>query len=203
VALLPSEVERLKYELGYNALTIGAMPYMGYVSLFDQVVIPYLQAGALTDSTTAVTASTTGPVPVPITLTDPTGFDRLARVVIDVDSRQEFATVQSIAGSVITVQLFRAHSGSYPITVEGGETMVRQALLRCINVAIRIDKALAAAGIKKAEEVEWYQSLGGGSAVLDSLNLEQRRRRDELASLIGMQNLWTVRSGRGGSVALY
>lgn len=203
MALLASEVERLKFELGYNALGIGAMPYVSYVALFDQIVLPYLDAGARTTSATAVTASSTGPVPVALTLNDPTGFAALARVVIDVDTRQEFATIQSLAGSAMTVQLYRAHSGTYPVTVEGGETMVRQALRRCINVSDRIDKALSAAGLKRAEEVEWYQSIGGGSAVLDSLRVEQRRMRDELGSLVGVQNLWSLRAGQGQSATLY
>ena len=203
MALSQSELERVKYELGYNVLEIGALPYVGYVALFDSVLLPYLNAGATTTCSTSVVTSTTGPTPVQLTLGSATGFSVFSRAVVDVDARQEIATISNVSGNIITVQLVLAHSGTYPVTVEGGETMIRLALKRCVAVADKLLTALSMAGLKRAEEVEWYQSGVQGAGVLDSLRAEQMRLRDELASLVGIQNLWRVRAGQGQRAALY
>ena len=119
MALLDSEIARIKAELGYNLLTTGALPYIGITQVFEQVIQDNVLAGASTTSTTAVSAQST-PTPVGITLASATGFAAGVRVVLDVDDRQETATVQSMSGSVITVQLTGVHSGTYPVTVDGG-----------------------------------------------------------------------------------
>lgn len=203
MALSTSELERVKYELGYNALEIGALPYVGYVALFDSVLLPFLNAGATTTSATAVVASTSGPTPVALTVGSAIGFTVYSRAVVDVDARQETATISDVTGNVVTLQLSFAHSGTYPVTVEGGETMIRLALKRCVAVADRLLSALSAAGLKRAEEVEWYPSGVQSKGALETLRAEQMRLRDELASLIGIQNLWRLRAGRGQRAALY
>ena len=57
MALLTSELMRIRAELGYNALGVGAEPYVGITAVFDQIVKVYLNAGATTTSATAVTAA--------------------------------------------------------------------------------------------------------------------------------------------------
>jgi hypothetical protein len=47
MSLLDSEVERIKAELGYNVLTIGALPYVGFSQLFANVLQPYTSAGGI------------------------------------------------------------------------------------------------------------------------------------------------------------
>ncbi len=69
MALTTAEVRRVKYELGYNTLAVGAEPYFSYVSVFDQVIQPYLTAGTATTSDTEVDAVSAGDPPSPVTLT--------------------------------------------------------------------------------------------------------------------------------------
>lgn len=201
MALLTSEVNRIRAELGYNVLSVGAEPYVAHLAFFDQVMQPYLTGGAATTSSTAVTAAA-APAPVPLTLASATGFSAGDSVVVDVDARQEVATVQSIAGATITLLLRLAHSGTYPVTVEGPETLVREYLgkLRRLSAPGGTIEALAdTAGVKKVDEIEFF---GGerGSAAMRDIDRLQRKYRNELAALIGIPNL---RDGGGGQLALY
>ena len=68
MALLDSEIARCKYELGYNVLTISAEPYIGVARVFELVIQPNLLAGAITTSSTAVTAVAAGALANPVTL---------------------------------------------------------------------------------------------------------------------------------------
>lgn len=199
MALLDSEVQRIKYELGFPVMSIGAEPRIDHVALFDQVIKPYIEAGAATTAATAVTAATT-PTPVALTLTSATGFTVGAVVIVDVDSRQERATIQTLSGTSMTVQLSNAHSGTYPVTVEGGESMVRDLLGRLRSIDDSIAEARSSAGLKSVGRgaVEWYEA----GSVLTSLKRIQMDHRDELASMLGVPNLWRRRSG-GSRSALY
>lgn len=203
MSLLPSEVRRIRFELGYNVLSVGAEPYVGVTQLFEQVIQPYLTAGASTTSSTAVVASSSA-APVAITLASATGFNVFDRVVVDVDGRQEFATVSAVSGATITVQLSLAHSGTYPVTVEGGESIVREILRECIRLGGGgglISSAASKAGLKKVDEIEFF---GDSSNV--TITAQQRRElarwRDDLASALGVENL-RASSGGGGSIGLY
>lgn len=196
MALLDSEVTRLRYELGYPLLTTGAEPWIGIASAFDNVIQPYLRSGASTTCATAVTAATT-PTPVSLTLTSATGFAAGARVVIDVDDRQEIVTVQSLAAPVIVVALTNAHSGTYSCTVEGGETIVRDILRRLRTVGNGIDSAASKAGIKRVDEIEFYGDARS-DAVFSSLLRQREDCRDELSSAVGLARLNRQGGRRGG-----
>jgi hypothetical protein len=202
MALLTSEVRRIRAELGYNVLSAGAEPYIGVNAMFEQVIQTYMQAGASTTSATAVTAAT-APTPVTLTLTSPTGFSQYDRIVVDVDDRQEIATASAVSGSTIVVQLSKAHTGTYPVSVEGGESIVRS-ILRKIDALDKpgglIEKSASTAGIKKADEVEFFGSAGEASRI-DAATKLRDRYRDELASVLGVANLWRRRSS--GAVELY
>lgn len=209
MALLLSEVRRLKYELGYNVLSVGAEPYIGVAAVFENVIQPYLTAGALTTSATAVTAATT-PTPVALTLASAVGFAAYDVVVVDVDGRQERATVQDLAGAVVTLQLSKAHSGTYPVTVEGGESIVRGILQKLQFIdgmssggeAGALGGSIETSGIKKVDEIEFF---GGAIAGVDRFKLISRAReywRDELAAALGLERLNGGRGG-GSSVAMY
>ena len=193
---------RPRAELGYNALGVGAEPYVGITAVFDQIVALYLNAGATTTSATAVVAADVA-TPVAVTLTLATGFAAGQRVVLDVDARQESATVQSIAGSVITLLLTGVHSGTYPVTVEGGETLAREKLRLIIGVQARLDAASATAGLRQAEDVGWFQAKGGGSAQLQDLLRLRDYYRDELAGVLGVANAWRLRSASMTGSELY
>lgn len=200
MALLDSEIARCKYELGYNLLTISAEPYIGVARVFELVIQPNLLAGATTTSATAVTAVAAGALASPVTLTlgSVTGFSVGDRVVVDVDDRQETATVQSIAGSTITLLLSKTHSGTYPVTVERGETVVREILARLRGIADKLGTtATQQIGIKQVDEIEFF---GGMQGVRYELTRLQTYWRNELASALGVMNL---RANVGTAVAMY
>lgn len=201
MALLDSEIARCKYELGYNVLTIGAEPYIGVARVFELVIQPNLLAGAKTTSATVVTAVAAGALASPVTLTlaDATGFSAGDRVIVDVDSRQEAATVQAVAGATITVLLSKAHTGTYPVTVERGESIVREILGRLRDIAEKLGTSVVQqVGIKQVDEIEFF----GGN--MFSVRREMQRMQDywrnELASALGVQNL---RANVGGAIEVY
>lgn len=204
MALLDSEVFRIKAELGFNLLLIGALPYVQITALFEQAIQPYLSAGATTSSSTAVTAATTA-TPVTLTLASATGFSVFSRVVIDVDDRQESATVSAVSGNTITVLLRGAHSGTYPVTVEGGEAIVRDVLKNIATVKKQIASLVTKGGLKRAEDIEWYEvkSGAGGSAALQDAYKLLGFWRDELAAALGVPNLWRSRGVDTLTPALY
>ncbi len=208
MALLDSEVRRLKYELGYNVLSVGAEPYIGVAAIFEQVIQPYLTAGASTTSATSVTAASEA-MPVTLTLVSATGIVALDRVVVDVDSRQEIATIQSATGLTITVQLSKAHSGTYPVTVEGGESLIRAILQKLQFIAGlsaggdagALGGAVETSGIKKVDEIEFFGGVVSGQDRFKLITRAREYWRDELAAALGIERL---NGGRGGSsVAMY
>lgn len=201
MALLSSELVRLKYELGYHLLAIGAEPYIGYVQQFDQVVLPYLNAGASTTSSTAVTAAS-APTPVALTLADASGFVAGARVVIDVDTRQEIVTAQALSGAALTVQLSLAHSGTYPVTVEGGESIVRSILRKIAAVHDQFAAAANTAGLKRVDVIEWHGN-SKSTTQMGMLGGALMHWRNELASALGVVNLWRLKQSAGQSLSLY
>lgn len=201
MALLNSEVLRLKAELGYNVLGVGAEPYVGILAIFNQVVQAYLTAGATTTSATSVTAST-APALVTLTLASATGFSVGDMVVLDVDSRQETAMIQSLTGSTIAVLLTKDHGGAYPVTVDGGETIVRENLHRIRLVKEAMVAAMTTAGLKRAEDIEWYQAQKGGSSLFGELQTQLNYWRNELAAAVGLENMHNPMARGGGQCSV-
>lgn len=202
MSLSTSEVSRIKYELGFSVLSLGAEPYIGITQLFEQVIAPYTLSGASTTSSTVVTAATDPRTPEPVTLVlaSGTGFAAGDRVVVDVDGRQEIATAQAFSGASLTLLLALAHTGTYPVTVEGGESIIRD-LLRQIRAATdRLTKALGTAGVKKVDEVEFFSPsemmkvLGSFGAIWEARDMLRR----ELADVLGIDYLRATR-GSGGA----
>lgn len=201
MALLDGELDRIKYELGFNALNVGAEPYVGVAAIFSQVIQPYLRSGATTTSVTSVVAATSA-TPVSLTLASATGFAAFARVVVDVDDLQEVATVRSISGSAITVPLLKAHSGTYPVTVEGGESIVRGLLTRLRNIDQSISDASSSAGIKRVDEIEFFGDTVASSA-FSVLTGQQKYWRSELCRvLFGVGDISQLRGGGRGASRL-
>jgi hypothetical protein len=200
MALLDSEVARLRYELGFALLTVNAEPYIGFVSIFTQIIQPYLSAGASTTATGTIAVSTT-PTPVTLTLASGTGFSTLCRVVIDVDDRQEVVTAQLVSGTSLTVLLTKAHSGTYPVTVEGGESIIREILGRIRDVKNELGQTFGTGALKKVDEVEFYGTRD--RTLFGNLGQQLMFWRDELASALGMINAWAVKRSAGSRVAVY
>jgi len=204
MALSTAELARIKAELGWNVLSTGAEPFIGVAMIFEQVIAQYLTTGASTTSATSVTASANGAAqPISVTLASATGFAQGNLVWIDVDDRQESATIQSLSGSSAVVALRNAHSGTYPVYVDSGEAIVRELLARIRAVKLELAGIFGEGALKKADEVEFYET---GMALFGSTSKVLMFWRDELASAIGdiSLNRWRQRSGGGGgSVSVY
>lgn len=215
MALLDSEVQRIRYELGYPNLDTAAEPYIGIVAFFSQILQPYLLDGASTTSTSLVTAATS-PTPQSLVLASATDFHVGDVVVIDVDSRQERATVSSLSGNTITALLSLDHGpGSFPVLVEGGESFIRDILreLRLLTTGMNGAASAMSAfrsrvGLKKVEgEVEFF---GGGNTLasqgvdpLTQLNQLREYWRDELAQAVGIERLNKASRSGGSSISMY
>lgn len=200
MALLDSELDRIRHETGWNLLNVGAEPYIGVAAIFSQVIQPNLRSGAVTSSATTVTAATT-PTPVTLTLTSGTNFTTGDRVVIDVDDRQEVVTAQLVSGASLTVLLTKAHTGTYPVTVEGGETIVRECLSNIRAVKAKMATTFGEGTIRKVDELEFYQH--GRAGMFGALGDQLMFWRDELCSAVGIGNQWRKRRAAGSSLALY
>lgn len=200
MALLDAEIARIKAELGYSLLTIGAIPYIGITQVFEQVIQANVLAGAATTSSTSVSAQSS-PTPVTITLASATGFAVGCRVVVDVDDRQETATAQSLSSTSLTLQLSKTHSGTYPVTVEGGESIVREILNRIRAVKSNMATSFGAGALRKVDEIEFYNS--GGASQFGSLGDELSYWRDELAAALGIESMWARRRAGAQRLAVY
>jgi hypothetical protein len=207
MALLDSEIRRIRKEVGINILTVNAEPWIGVTALFENVIQANATAGAITTSSTAVSATGGDPAFVTLTLASVTGFHAAPpdRVIVDVDAVQEAASVQSITGSTITIALALAHSGTYPVTVEGGESLIRDQLRRIITLGDQIITMAASAGVKKADEVEFH-SAREAIITLGPVGALWRQReweRKELCELLGIIYPREVMSGGSAAVSAY
>ena len=213
MALTTAEHQRIKYELGYPNLDNAAEPYIGIHAFFSAVLQPYLLHGAATTSSTPVTASTT-PTAQTLTLASGTGFAAGDVVVVDVDDRQERATIQAFSGVSATVLLSKAHAGTYPVIVEGAESIIRDILneLRLLTSGMggkagAISSIRSRVGIKRVDDVEFF---GGGQTLasqgVDPLTQVLQLRemwRDELAQAIGIPRLNGKNNSGGSDVSVY
>jgi hypothetical protein len=195
-----SELARIKHELGYNLLETGASAYVGITALFETVVQNYIAAEIVSSSSTAVSAASSY-TPAAVTIASPTGFAAYQRVHVDVDSRAEVATVQSISGSVLTLQLKLAHSGTYPVAVEGPITIARECLRNIEAVKGEMRSSFGYGALKTVDEIEFYQQ--GKRSHFGSLGEQLAYWRTELASVLGVPNAWAKRSGCGSSFSVY
>lgn len=202
MALNTSELQRIKAECGFNQLNVGAEPYVSVTRYFEQIVLPNLNAGALASCATSVTAQTV-PTNTALTLDDASEINVFDRVIVDVDDAQEEATVQSVGGNTINVRLMLAHSGTYPVSVEGGESMVRLYLRRCREVAQLIEQFGPTAGIRKVDEIEFF---GGGQGQKDGFrtlaDMQQHFRRELCMLIFGVGDIRNF-GGGGQRIAAY
>lgn len=198
MALTTSELWRIRYEAGTALETIGAMPYIDFLAVFDQVVLPYLQEGADTTTSTAVTSAV--PAPVTLTLADATGVSAHDRVWVDVDDSLEISTVRVVSGSTINLILTKPHSGTYPVTVDGGVARVRNILRKLDKIDLAMLDATDRAGIKKVDEIEFFENKrSGGSTVFSDLYAQRDKWRRELVQALGLPYYRDFTGSGGGS----
>ena len=148
-------------------------------------------------------AAATTPTPATLVLVSGTNFAAGQRVVIDVDDRQEVVTAQNVSGASLTALLTLAHSGTYPVTVEGGETLIREQLTRLRAINTQITAAASTAGIKQVDVIHSYGGGSAGVSQIDVLYKQRDRASDELASLVGVQNMHRARRSGGQTLAVY
>ncbi len=213
MALTDAEIQRCRFELGYPNLNTAVDAYIGISAVFTAVIQPYTLYGASTTSSTTVTAASS-PTPQTLTLVSATGFTAGDVVVVDVDTRQERATVQSLSGVAMTVQLSLAHLGSYPVILESGESLIRDILreLRLLSsgmngAASTMSSLRSRVGLKKVDDVEFF---GGGSTLasqgvdpLTQVNQLREFWRDELATALGIDRLNNKRNSGGAEISIY
>lgn len=198
--LTSGELDRLRIELGYNALNVGAEPYIGVQAVFAQVIQPYLREGADTTSSTAVVAAPAGAF-VTLTVASATGIVLHEHVAVDVDDAFESATVRSVSGNNIGVFLKKAHPGTYPVTVDGGLQAVRECLAALYNIHSIIDSLEGEGALKKVDEIEFYDSKG--KSRLQLLEEQLNYRRNRLSSIVGFPRNPATSGMMGGNCTLY
>ncbi len=200
MALLDSEIARCKAELGGHLLDPSSSYGDDWSGRFETAVQPYMTAGASTTSSTSVIPEVP-PVPAAITIASATGFEAPARVVLDVDARQETVTIQSLSGTSLTALFTKTHSGTYPVTVEGGESIVREKLAELVAARVQRAKSKGRGALKAyVGDMEFYDTK---STAFQSTTYEIDVLRDELAAILGVENLWRTRQAAGQRLAVY
>ena len=197
MALSDAELYRLRAELGDNVLEVAASPYLGIRSVWtviqDNLAAPSIQTTTATAVTAAGAAS--------LVLTSATGFAAGQRVVLDVDEAREVVTVRAISVATISVLCRKTHAGTYPVTVETAETIVR-GLLSDLEIARqRLDEGAVSAGLKRVDEVEWAGDRG--TAAILAHSKYQRALRLELARACGVAQFYLASSGASSSFEVY
>jgi hypothetical protein len=182
--LTSGELDRIRAELGYNVLNVGAEPYIGVHAVFSQVILPYLREGNDTTSTTAVTAASAGQF-VTLSVASATGIVLHERIAVDVDDAFEMATVRSVSGTSVGVFLKKAHAGTYPISVDSGLVQVRECLAVLYDIQREMFDDAGSGALKKVDEVEFYEMRGKRSS-LEGLLAKRELFRDELRSRLGI-----------------
>ncbi len=198
-----AEVKRIKHELGQNTLNVGADAYIGVHQAVEVVVNSYIDAEVSTTSTTQVTASSPA-VPATITLTSATGFSDGMRVMVDVDGRREWVTVQNLSGASLTALFTKNHGDSggsaYPVYAEGSIPIVKDILAKIATAKDELASTFGEGALKKVDEIEFYQT---GQTLFGATGDALRYWRDELSVALGIPNLWHRRQSAGSSVSVY
>jgi hypothetical protein len=215
VALRAEEILQIKYELGVSVNLIGAEPYITYVAIFDKAIAPYI-IDPTTTSVTPVTAAPTGAaialtlaaVPVIAGSTTP-AFTVGTSVNVDVGPNAETAQIQVLSGLTMWVTLFNAHgtNGAYPITMSGGENVVRSILQRINAITAELTNiAPTTAGVEQVNKIKLYASSRhrqGSREKWESLVAQREQARDDLGEAVGFTNLRKKRRSAGGRMELF
>lgn len=206
MGLSNAEIVRLRAELGYNAVQV-ANPYLTAYALFETVIQTYVEDGGETTSSTTVIATGGDPAVTSLTLVSATGFNAGDRVIVDVDSLEERATIRSVSGSAISVLLALGHSGTYRVAVDGGVAMVREKLGYIRALTDQIQTMAKAAGVKMADsDVEFFSPRDMNKTMGPAGALWQQREweREELANFLGVVYLRKQRRGSAsGQLVVY
>jgi len=199
--LTSAELDRIRAELGVNTLDVGAEPYIGVHAVFEKVIQPYLREGSDTTTSTTVTAVPAGAI-VSLTLVSTMGFAAHDQVVVDLDDLEEKVTVRGLVTGGISLILKKAHSGTYPVTVDGGLVIVRECLRRIRECKARIALLNPTAGpIKRVDEIEFHPP--GNQTSIETAQQMLAMWRRELALALGLESILNQKRHSGGAICLY
>lgn len=194
--LTADEMARIKSELDDNVADYGAQPYLDVRAVYD-VIRDHVVSSSVAPTTSATAVTAVGPTT--ITLASATDYAAGQRVVIDVDDAREVVTIRSLSGAVASIVATKTHSGTYPVEVESGLTIVRGILSDLITLDTQSRAQVGAAlGLKRVDEVEWNTDAGGIIAAFAAQRQTLRRR---LANATGLATLYAMNRARsaGGS----
>jgi len=209
VALTSAEIARIKFELGDNLLGFGALPFVDVSTVYEQIIAPYTLGGAATTCTATIPASAPAALAT-LPLASSAGFTAGDRMVVDVDDSQEAATIRSVSGNNVTAFLAIAHSGTFPVLVEGGESIIRGILTQLRKLGVggqdggQLGQATGYAGLKRVEDIEFFpDGTGASKGTFATLRDAQAYWRGELATALGLrERLERARSAGRGNLIL-
>lgn len=184
--LTDDEIKRIGAELGIDVLAPLAFPYAGAFTSYMTIIRDYVQSSSVASVTCSTTVSAAGPTL--LTPSSTTDFVALTKIVLDADAQRETVTLRAISGGQFSVVCRKAHSGTYPIEVESGLTLVR-GLLADLALLEEIERdGWPSLGLKRVDEVEWFGASEGG-------DLSQRVRaaraagHNRLAVMVGLTDV--------------
>lgn len=184
--LTTAELMRIRAELFDNVLDLGAVPMIDIHAIYTSVIQPNLSSSSTAATSSTTTVSAAGPSV--LTLADVTGISAGTRLVIDVDGSREVCTVRAVTGSTVSVICQQTHSGTYPVEIESGLTIVRGVLADLEAVDQRQRVSVSSAGVKKVDEIEFFSQSEGGS-VLVQAEAFRNVLRGRLAAALGVTGL--------------
>lgn len=156
--LTDSELESLRFHLGYGNIGADGAPYTPdtFLELFASVVSPNLSTGSETTGSTEITA----PGVVTVTPASMTGITAYATLVIDTGEQAETVVVRSVTATTFSAQFAKVHSGTYPIATMSGLARLRLLLWDADSAwrSLNSQDVGASSGLKKVDEIEFFQA---------------------------------------------
>ena len=197
--LTDDELDRIRREVLDTVLDAGMIPYVSIRAIYDLIRTNVSSSStAATSSSTAVTAAGA----TTLTVASASGLAVGYKVVLDVDDQREVCTVKSLSGTTLGVNARKTHSGTYPVEIESALTLVRGVLWDLSRVQDELNTARDGAGIKRVDEVEFFEGVGG-SGPIEGLRAEQQRLRGELARMLGISEILRAGRSAGGTLEVY
>lgn len=199
MALTDSEIQALRFHLGYGNIDIGAYPYTpdGFSYLFEQVIAPNLDVVASTTATTTTTAGASATVTVGAI----TSIAAWTQVIVDVGDDAEIVVVRSVSGLTFTAYFAKAHVNPYPVAVSSGEARLRYLLWQADKAwqTLQSSGITKTAGLKQLGqgEIEWFPD----GSVLTDTRAHYDSIVDSIASLVRVAPI--RKSRRRGQLEVY
>lgn len=200
MALTDSEIQSLRFHLGYGNLDVGASPYTpdGFQSLFDDVIAPNLESVATTTASTSTTAGASATVTVGAI----TGIAAWAQVIVDVGDDAEVVAVRSVSGLTFTATFAKTHTQPYPVAVNSGEARLRLLLWQADKAwqTMQSSSITQSAGLKQLGqgEIEWFPD----GSILSDTKSHYMAIVSSIAQLVRVDSAWP-KAKRGGALEVY